>query len=154
MAAPRRLRRIVFTFLHSLSRGLRRATGAVGDGVHAIALTARGTVVLVRLTYADGWRLPGGGRKRAEKPQEAMLRELREEIGLLSHGGIEPLDDLSARHGFGFFLVREIVYQPPRRSLEVEAVREFDPDRLPADTTRGTLEIIEQWRGFTIAAGG
>ena len=33
-------------------------------GAHAVALTPEGTVVLVRLWYAPGWRLPGGGRSR------------------------------------------------------------------------------------------
>ena len=60
-------------------------------GVHAAPFTPEGRVVLVWLTYADGWRCPGGGRKEREAPDAAMLRELREEIGLVSHGPLQLL---------------------------------------------------------------
>jgi len=49
----------------------------------ALALVEQGgKVVLVRTTYQRGWTFPGGGVKRGEPPVEAVLRELREEIGL------------------------------------------------------------------------
>src|SRR5688572_26815384 len=57
-------------------------------GVHALALTPKGRAILVKLRYAPGWRLPGGGRKGNEDPREAVLRELREEIGMTSHGSL------------------------------------------------------------------
>src|SRR3954470_455052 len=55
-------------------------------GVHAVALTPEGRIVLVKLRYAPGWRLPGGGMQAREDPREAVLRELREEIGMTSCG--------------------------------------------------------------------
>jgi 8-oxo-dGTP pyrophosphatase MutT (NUDIX family) len=145
MALKRRLVRIVFTSLHGIRRLLWAASGAGRDGVHAVPLTARGNVVLVRLTYAPGWRLPGGGRKRGEDPQAAMLRELREEIGLAAHGAVERLEDVRPDHGeSALFLVRDVVYSP-RLSLEVEEVGEFDPADPPEDAaawTRQTLEAL------------
>jgi 8-oxo-dGTP pyrophosphatase MutT (NUDIX family) len=151
MRLQRRLIRIVFTFLHGLYRSARSAAGRVGEGVHAVPLTGEGRVVLVRLTYAPGWRLPGGGRKRSEAPEEAMLRELREEIGLVSHGAVDRLDDIPEDRS-ALFLVRAVAYRP-RRSLEVEAVREFDPEALPEDTARWTLEVLERLRGVTPRPG-
>ncbi len=149
MSRPRRLTRIVFTFLHTLRRALWKLTGPGRAGVHAVPLTPEGKVVLVLLTYAPGWRLPGGGRGRKETAEAAMLRELREEIGLLAHGAIERLEDLRPGSGLpgdrsAFFLVREIVYRP-RRSLEIDEVREFDPKRLPDDVTPWTARIIERF---------
>ncbi|MGZ8285966.1 MAG: NUDIX domain-containing protein [Allosphingosinicella sp.] len=150
MIGPRRLVRTVFTFLHGFRLALWKVKGQGRPGVHAVPLTGEGKVVLVRLTYAPGWRIPGGGRKRGEAPEQAMLRELREEIGLLSHGAVELLE---ARHPSGessdraaFFLVRDVVYRP-RRSLEVEEVREFDPARLPDDTTSWTAHLVERCSG-------
>jgi 8-oxo-dGTP pyrophosphatase MutT (NUDIX family) len=142
----RRLVRFLFTALHRLRRRLWRATGRGRDGVHAVPLTERGTIVLVRLTYAPGWRLPGGGRKRGEAPLEAVLRELREEIGLIRHEQVERLEDVRPRSGLpedrsALFLIRGVDYRP-RRSLEIEEVGEFDPERLPADLAGWTRETL------------
>jgi 8-oxo-dGTP pyrophosphatase MutT (NUDIX family) len=146
MRLPRPLIRIVFTFLQALRRLLWLVTGPGRDGVHGVPLTPAGAVVLVRLTYAPGWRLPGGGRKRGETPEEGMLRELREEIGLVGHGAIERLEDVrpGALPGdrSAMFLVRDVTYRP-RQSLEVEEVREFDPADLPDDISRSTRETLE-----------
>ena len=120
-------------------------------GVHAIAITPRRTIVLVLLRYAPGWRLPGGGRGVQEDPREAVLRELREEIGLTGHGLVEPLADLEddpdfKRDGVSLFVVRDVEYRP-RWSLEVEAVREVQPGALPDDmSTRA-----RRWIGMAAA---
>lgn len=146
MRIPRPLIRIVFTFLQGLRKLLWLFTGPGRNGVHAVPLTQGGRVVLVRLTYARGWRVPGGGRKRGETPQEGMLRELREEIGLLEHGAIERIDDvlppLPPEDRSAMFLVRDVTYRP-RQSLEVEEVREFDTANLPDDLSRSTRVTLE-----------
>ncbi len=145
MRVPRRLIRIVFTILQGLRRLAWTVTGPGRDGVHAVPLTPEGKVVLVRLTYARGWRLPGGGRKRGETQEEGMLRELREEIGLVAHGAVERLEDVRPRNLPGdrsaLFLVREVAYRP-RQTLEVEAVGEFDPAGPPDDASGSTREIL------------
>jgi ADP-ribose pyrophosphatase YjhB (NUDIX family) len=49
----------------------------------ACALIVRdGKVLLVRHSYVPGWLLPGGGVARAEAAEHAVLREMKEEIGL------------------------------------------------------------------------
>jgi 8-oxo-dGTP pyrophosphatase MutT (NUDIX family) len=146
MRLPRPLIRTVFTFLQALRRLVWLVTGPGRDGVHAVPLTPHGRVVLVRLTYARGWRLPGGGRKRGETAVEGMLRELREEIGLVAHGAIERLDDIrpGALPGdrSALFLVRDVDCRP-RQSLEVEEVGEFDLADLPDDVSRSTRATLE-----------
>ena len=151
MSLQRRLVRTVFTFLHGFRLALWKVRRPGRAGVHAVPLTGAGKVVLVRLTYAPGWRVPGGGSKRGEAPEQAMLRELREEIGLVSHGAIEPLDDgrpasANPLDRSAFFVVRDVVYRP-RRSLEVEEVGEFDPSDLPEDVTRWTAHLVERCFG-------
>ncbi|MGA9582646.1 MAG: NUDIX domain-containing protein [Allosphingosinicella sp.] len=148
MSLARVLVRRILTSLHGLRRFVWKVTGPGRAGVHAVPLTGQGKVVLVLLTYAPGWRLPGGGRKRREAPEAAMLRELREEIGLVGHGSIERLEDMGPDPALpgdrsALFLVRGIVYRP-RRTLEVEEVREFDPHRLPDEVTRWTAAVIER----------
>ncbi|HEX8261346.1 MAG TPA: NUDIX domain-containing protein [Allosphingosinicella sp.] len=150
MRLPRPLIRTVFTFLQGLRRLLWLVTGPGRDGVHAVPLTPAGKVVLVRLTYAPGWRLPGGGRKKSETAVDGMLRELSEEIGLVAHGAIERLDDI---HPGGLpgdrsalFLVSDVEYRP-RQSLEVDEVAEFDRDELPEDLSRSTRETLDALAG-------
>lgn len=112
----------------------------------AVPVTREGKVVLVRLTYARGWRLPGGGVDRGETPREAALRELGEEIGMTGHGAVACLEDGRSEGGrgaSGLFLVRDVRYAP-RRSWEVEDVAEFAPDALPADTMPLTRRKIER----------
>jgi 8-oxo-dGTP pyrophosphatase MutT (NUDIX family) len=157
MSRKRRWVRTVFTFLNGLRLALRKVTGSGGGGVHGVPLTPKGKVVLIRLTYAPGWRVPGGGRKRGEEPEKAMLRELREEIGLISHGAIETLDagDPDSDEPLdqaAFFVVRDVVYRS-RRSFEVEEVREFDPADLPGDTTRWTIRLVGLCTAATLPAG-
>ena len=107
-------------------------------GAHALALTPAGRVILVKLRYAPGWRLPGGGRGEDEDPREAVLRELREEIGMTGHGKVDLAHELEETTDFkrdlaSLLIVRDVVYAPPSWSWEVEDVREASLDDLPHD---------------------
>ena len=146
MSLPRRFARTVFTFLNTLRLAVRKVTGGGRAGVHGVPLTRQGRVVLIRLTYAPGWRIPGGGRNRGEEAEQAMLRELREEIGLISHGSIVRLEEdrpapAETEVRADFFVIRDVVYRP-RRSLEVAQIREFDPSDLPDDTAPWTAHLV------------
>ena len=83
--------------------------------------------MLVKLWYAPGWRLPGGGRDATEPPADAALRELREEIGMTSHGAVEPGCELEEEVDFkrdtcSLIIVRDVEYRPKRWNWEVEEV--------------------------------
>jgi ADP-ribose pyrophosphatase YjhB (NUDIX family) len=86
-------------------------------GVHAIPLTPARKVVLVTLSYVRGWRLPGGGRARHEEAEVAELRELREEIGMYSHGVVQDVARFNHRPDHRkdrstLFIVRDVAYRP------------------------------------------
>lgn len=116
-------------------------------GGQAAAFTAAGKVVLVRHSYAPGWRLPGGGVKRSETPEAAALRELREEIGLAGWTAIAHVLDFEHnpdfRRGTGSLFRLDGVDYRPRRSLEIEEIAEFDPNDLPARATGLTRRLVE-----------
>lgn len=120
-------------------------------GAHAVAFTSEGRLVLVKLWYAPGWRLPGGGRDTEESPVHAALRELREEIGMTSHGEVLPAGELDEEIDFkrdisSLVVVRDVEYRAKRWSWEVESVGDFALDDLPADLspqTRRWLKIVE-----------
>ncbi|HEY0113050.1 MAG TPA: NUDIX domain-containing protein [Allosphingosinicella sp.] len=131
---------------YRLTRALLKAAGVERPGVHAVPITPDGRVVLVRLTYAPGWRIPGGGAKKGEAREEGVLRELREEIGLVSWSRIEPLRDLPpqadrAAEESDFFVLRNVVYEP-RRNLEIEEVGAFEPSALPEEMRPEVRELI------------
>ncbi|HEX8366902.1 MAG TPA: NUDIX domain-containing protein [Allosphingosinicella sp.] len=132
MQPGRFLLRAVLTGLNQIRRAFWSLTGRRGRGVLAVPLTPERRVVLVRLTYARGWHLPGGGVGRGEAAQEAALRELAEEIGMTAYGEVARLDDAGASP---VFLVRDVVYAP-RRTYEIEEVGEFAPKALPPDAIR------------------
>jgi 8-oxo-dGTP pyrophosphatase MutT (NUDIX family) len=106
-------------------------------GAHALALTPERKIILVKLRYAKGWRLPGGGRNPDEDPRDAVLRELREEIGLCSHGSVRAAAELEQpvdfKRDLASLLIVEDVRYRPRWSWEVERIIEAPFDRLPED---------------------
>jgi 8-oxo-dGTP pyrophosphatase MutT (NUDIX family) len=116
-------------------------------GAHAFALTPERKLVLIKLRYARGWRLPGGGRDIDEEPAEAVLRELREEIGMTSHGRVRLAGELEQRPGFkrdlASLLVVDNVRYRPRWSWEVERIIEAPLDDLPHDLA----PIARKWVG-------
>lgn len=118
------------------------------DGAHAVAITPAGRIILVKLSYARGWHLPGGGRKPRESAEQNVLRELREEIGMTAHDAPslvfeveEPLNNRQDRASV--FLVHNVIYRPKRWSIEIEGVIEADPDDLPADISRRARRWID-----------
>jgi 8-oxo-dGTP pyrophosphatase MutT (NUDIX family) len=131
-----RILRVALTAAHTFLRAgwfLRRPRTF---GAHALALTPEGRAVLVKLRYAPGWRLPGGGRRRDEDPAGAVLRELREEIGMTAHGDVRLACELHEDADFkrdvaALFIVENVRYAPPKWSLEIEAVAEAGLHELP-----------------------
>jgi 8-oxo-dGTP pyrophosphatase MutT (NUDIX family) len=121
-------------------------------GAHALALTPERKLLLVRLRYAPGWRLPGGGRDEDEDPRDAVLRELREEIGMTSHGRVRLAGELEQQPYFkrdlaSLLVVEDVRYSTPRWSWEVEGIIEAPIDDLPADMATVATDWVAAVRG-------
>lgn len=117
-------------------------------GAHALALTPERKVILVKLRYAPGWRLPGGGRGEHEDPREAVLRELREEIGMTRHGRVRLAGELEEAADFkrdlaALLIVEDVRYASPRWSWEVERICEAPLDALPPGVSARTRRWID-----------
>ena len=63
-------------------RVVRTIAPAYTVGSICVIERADGAVLLVRLSYRNSWGLPGGLLKRGETPEEAAVREVKEESKL------------------------------------------------------------------------
>lgn len=113
-----------------------------------------GRILLVRLTYAKGWYLPGGGVDRGESFQAAVIRELREECGIEAK---EPrLHGLyfTRRHGridhVAIYVVQTFEkLEGAASDPEIAEARYFDLNELPEEATPATRQRIAEYLGQT-----
>ncbi|NDU72779.1 NUDIX domain-containing protein [Actinomadura sp. DSM 109109] len=138
--------------------GLRRA------GVVLCAVEHDGvpSVILIKRSYRGRnpgqWGLPGGGMEDGETPEQAALRELREEVGLAAGPGdvVGRLDDFPATSGFAIAPV-VVVLEDPGPLVpcpdEVHSVHHTSLRRLAADDTPvwvprpGGGHLLQMWLG-------
>ncbi|MDI1282567.1 NUDIX domain-containing protein [Brevundimonas sp.] len=129
-----------------------RMTRGMTLGVRGLAVDGEGRVLLVRHTYLHGWWLPGGGVDRGETPEQAVIREMREETGLVVAGRPRLV---SAHSNERFFPGDHVlVYRIDAFTLtarapdgEIAETGWFHPDNLPADTHRATRARLAEALG-------
>jgi len=120
-------------------------------GVRAIALDGQGRAILVRHSYMRGLYLPGGGVARGEHPEAAVMRELREEIGLVSAAPPELFALYTRRSGLAtdhvaVYVVRGVAYEF-RPGFEITGMVAADPAALPPDATPATRRRLAEFTG-------
>nr|WP_091562621.1 NUDIX hydrolase [Micromonospora pattaloongensis] len=101
----------------------------------------RGRVLLVEPTYKDYWEIPGGAVEADESPYTAVVRELKEELGL----PVQP----------GRLLVTDWV--PPRPGRNEGLLMVFDGGVLTAEQTaqiRLPAEELRSWAWCTEQEAG
>jgi 8-oxo-dGTP pyrophosphatase MutT (NUDIX family) len=116
----------------------------------ACALIERdGQILLVRHSYVSGWLLPGGGVGRGEPAEVAILRELKEEIGLTSSAPPELFGLYSRKAGWAtnviaLYRIRDaaFLFKPNFEIREVQfADPKNPPDGTPASIRRRLAEV-------------
>ena len=115
--------------------------------VGAVVIDAQGRVLLLKHVFrmGSGWGIPGGFMEKREQPDEALRRELREEVGL-------ELDQLEivivrmvekARHLEIIFRCRSRGQATPR-SNEIKNASWFALDALPRELDRDQRNLIDR----------
>lgn len=132
-----------------LRRAYWLAARPVSVGVLALVVDDAGQILLVEHTYRHGWYLPGGGVRRKEPLDEALRRELREEVGVEPseeprlHGVYWNFAEGKSDHVVVFTVERW--QRKPARSIEIADARFFGPDELPEDTSPAARRRVAEW---------
>jgi 8-oxo-dGTP pyrophosphatase MutT (NUDIX family) len=74
---------IIHKIGHRIIRKIQSLLGLITLGPRAIILNDEHQILLVKHSYQAHWYLPGGGLKKGESAQEALIRELKEEVGII-----------------------------------------------------------------------
>ncbi len=123
-------------------------------GTHALVLDGQGRVLLVRHGYRPGWHLPGGGVDAGETPEEAIRRELREELGLQG-GSIALVGMYARRHlwvGNMVVLYRiEDARLDFRPSWEIREIVWDDPAAPPPGLSPATARRLAELTGAKVS---
>jgi len=139
-------------FYKITNRVIRKCQSMLGMctlGSRAIVLNSQNHVLLVKHTYEPYWYIPGGGVKKRESAKEAILRELKEEVGLTIIG--EP--ELFGIYYHTYLGVSDypIIYVVKNYSIaeahspEIEETGWFDYKSLPEMTSPGTKRRLSEY---------
>ena len=123
-------------------------------GTAAILLSNEGELLLARHSYRNGWGLPGGMIGWKEEPLDTIVREVREEIGVLVATDGEPhiehaRDSRRIEWFFDLKLDGSTRDDVKINSPEIEELRWFPLDDLPllekkSPSTTRALEVIAE----------
>ncbi len=130
--------------------GLRRAAVTValtadGDDGAGLSMCRRGRVG----SHRNQWGLPGGGVDPGETTEQAAVRELKEEIGLVPTDILGRLDDYVTRSGF--HLTPYVMWCQDQRPAvvsveEIRSVRQVPLSELLRPDSPRWLDIEESTR--------
>lgn len=123
----------------------------VAFGAAALVEAEAGRVIVVRHSYMPGWHLPGGGVEAGEPPAQAVLRELKEEIGLQTSAPPALVALFTRKVGIAtnlvaLYRVREakLAFKP---NWEVRAIQAVDPAAPPPGTSLSTRQRLAECCG-------
>ena len=135
--APRALRRWTVRFSHP-----RFAVTAA-----AIVTDTRGRVLLLKHRFrpGPGWGLPGGFIEQGEQPEEALRRELREEIGL----EVEQLKLVTVRtfkkpKQLEIVFMGQAIGSTDELNFEIQEAVWFGPGEFPLGLPRDQTVLIKR----------
>ena len=105
-------------------------------------------VLMIKNWLGDGkWALPGGGVGKHEGAEEALKRELKEELNIVSKHSLKPIKSGKwQNHKFGFkydiYALKEAPDFSINRKLEITDVAWIDIASLSAGATASDIEAL------------
>ena len=148
----------VYKLLFTILLWYRQVRNIQTKGVRII-LVHNNKVALVRHWYQPLWVFPGGGIKKHEIPEQAAIRELKEELGIT----INQLDYLLGVYSnnkqgkkdtvycFVVQLDKSISFKRYIYNIEISDSDWFDIENLPQDVSRATLLRLAEYKDQSIS---
>lgn len=119
-------------------------------GAQGVLIDGADRVLLVRHSYRPGWFFPGGGVEWGETLEEALTRELGEEVGVMLegspvlHGIFSNNANFSGDH-IAVYLIRDWTRrQGYLRTGEIAEAEMFAADDVPERTDAGTRRRLDE----------
>ncbi len=142
---------ILFSIANKFMKVFHKFYHPITIGVRAIITNKeKDSVLLVKLSYANGWYLPGGKLKRGESIVNGLKRELIEELSFIIDEN--TLDLLGIYNSFYegksdtiiVFLCSGYINKN-RKSYEIKEYQYFDFNDLPAGLSPGTKRRLDEY---------
>jgi 8-oxo-dGTP pyrophosphatase MutT (NUDIX family) len=130
-------------------RKIQSLLGLITLGSRAIVINSENQVLLVKHTYQPHWYLPGGGVKKNESVKAAIIRELKEEVGIIPNEdpqlfGIYHHTYLEVNDYPIIFVVKNYS-SVSAHSPEIEQIGWYAYENLPAMVSPGTKRRLSEY---------
>lgn len=139
---------IFYKLIFFIQKGYQNIFTIRTNGARAIIINERGEILLVLHTYISGWHFPGGGVDKGESPREAIIREVREEAGIIVketpcifdcyYHKIAGVDDIVS-----LYIIRHFECQN-FKSPEILETKWFSLDQLPINISSASKRRIDE----------
>ncbi|MBO9701852.1 MAG: NUDIX domain-containing protein [Sporocytophaga sp.] len=115
-------------------------------------------ILLVKHTYQTKWYLPGGGLKTEETYEEAIRRELKEELNAevykLELFGVYNNMYEGKNDSITIFLCKDFELSHKKPNSEISDFKFFTLNDLPHDISPGTMKRINEYKNNAYPAFG
>lgn len=130
-------------------RKLQYLLGASTVGVRALIIDQHQRILLVKHTYMSGWHLPGGGVKPGETAEAAVIREIKEEAGIITQQ-IPKLFNVyfhtvKGVNDYPILFVITNFTQEQVYCSEIAEIDWFSINNLPEDVSLSTCSRLEEF---------
>jgi mutator protein MutT len=142
---------LFYPFLTYVRRKIQRLFNMCTIGVKALIINDQQQVLLVQHTYMAGWHLPGGGVEPGETPKAAVIREMKEEAGIVAkeQPQLFAIYTHRIRGACDFptlYIIKNFdILSNPKPCSEIKAVQWFAVQALPEGTTESTKTRIQEY---------
>lgn len=123
--------------------GQKRFTVTAG----AMIFDDEGRILLLEHVFRpdSGWGIPGGFLSKREQPEEALRRELREEIGVeIKDVTLFFVRTLKRPRQLEIYFRARVIGAPKPCSFEIKRAEWFAIDQLPSELSRDQKQLIER----------